>query len=1382
MNKIANFIIKFRYIIFGVIIAAAVVNALLIPQVTINEDETKYLPDSSNMREGLDVMEKEFEDLDMSSDKVMRIMFSGLAEAEKDGIQEQLENMQYVDSVDYDSGEDYNKGDYTLFIINTEYDVASDEGTQLSNEISETYSEKYNIVFDNGISETDSVLMIVILIAVAILFAILLAMSGSWIEPFLFMIVIGIAVVLNMGTNIFRESVSDTTFSIAAILQLVLSIDYSIILSNRYRQERLKCPDKVQAMKAALSNSFSSIASSALTTVVGLLMLVFMSFKIGEDMGVVLAKGVALSLLCVFLLLPTFLLWFDRIIKKTSKKVLPIPTGGLAKFSSRFRVPLAIFFVCLFAGAFIMQNMTAISFSVNEEDQIAEVFPENNSIVLLYNNKDADKVQAIADGIEDDEKVSSVISYPTMFGKMFTSKELADEINDMSSDMDMDEEVLSMIYYKYYKGDELPKIKLNEQVKFIQSHVLGSETFGDQMDDSIKDNIDKMVKYTEKDTLAKSMQPSELAEFFEMEEGDISKLLILYYKDREAPEMPYLTIGQFVDFLLNDILNNPDYSSMIGEGAASQIGTLSTLTDYDTVTVPITYGRAAELLGIDASQVKLLYVYYFANQDSYDPGKMDLNEFLDFLQNTVMTDSTFSSRFDADTADQIDTLSKFASKEEINSQMSAKKMADFMGIDADQVNSIYTYYYGTKEAKGKKLSIEAVVDYILNNDTFKETMDSDAAAKLETFSTLIQAVNSGTELTAKQLAKQTGMEEKQVTQLFQLYAMINQTEVESMTFDAFVDFLVNDILNDDNYASMIPEDAAASLAQAQQMISLIRAGKEYTASGIAEVLGMEESQAEQLYIMYFGSAKEDKTMSPLELVDYMLSDETISGRFDKSTLSKMNLLKTVMNSVNDGKKYTYSSLAELMDMDESTMKLLFVLHEAENDPSFGTLSIRTLVNYINEHGDTFGSMMGDYADNISLISRMINGVVEGAAYGYYDLADLMGMDAADLKMMYLLYSSKYGDISSWQLTPQEFIHFLVEEVFANEDYASQVSEDSRDTLTDMVPLVDAAVNDKALTAKKMYKLIHPLSDELDRKTVRLLYAYYGSVNNYDPEWKMSIEMLFNYLADDLMNDPDFESMFDDDARKDLYDYQDGINEGIDSLLGENYSLMSITTHYDEEANDTFDFIAKLNKLADDNLESDHYYIGSSVMNYEMSESFSGEMLFLSIITALAIFTIILLTFRNLLVPVILVFIVQCAVYITASVSFIQGYAINYLAYLIVQCILMGATVDYGILFTNYYRESRIEKGLDKLQALKESYKGSVHTILTSGLILVIVTGILGFGMHDGAIAPICRTISIGSLAAVILIMFVLPGLLALFDKAACGKFGRKHLTRVRVKR
>ena len=142
----------------------------------------------------------------------------------------------------------------------------------------------------------------------------------TWIEPLLYISAIGVAVMLNMGTNIVFENISFITQSMSAVLQLAISMDYSLFLFHRYLEERDKGLGVHQALASAVKASFSSISSSALTTVAGFLALVFMSYSIGTDLGLVLAKGIAFSFLCTITFLPLMILSLHRVIDKTRHK------------------------------------------------------------------------------------------------------------------------------------------------------------------------------------------------------------------------------------------------------------------------------------------------------------------------------------------------------------------------------------------------------------------------------------------------------------------------------------------------------------------------------------------------------------------------------------------------------------------------------------------------------------------------------------------------------------------------------------------------------------------------------------------------------------------------------------------------------------------------------------------------------------------------------------------------------------------------------------------------------------------------------------------------------------------------------------------------------
>ena len=319
MKKLADFLVDKRlwFFIAGMVFTA--ICFVLMFFVNINYDLTVYLAEDSAMREGLDIMQEEFPEMELPG--TFKIMFENLKESEKLKVKGELEEFDGVSSVTFEPGSiSYNTKSYTLYAINTEESASSYVEDVLSRMVKE-FGKEYTVhTYYNG--DPTNVLDILIPLALSLLAVLLLLLCRSYFEPILLVAAIGVAVVMNMGTNVIFESVSNMTFSIAAVLQLVLSIDYSIMLLHRYEQEREKLEgrDNVQAMKNAVENAASSIASSAFTTIVGFLMLLFMSFTIGTDIGLVLSKGVAFSLICVFTVMPSLILWSDKLLFKLKKK------------------------------------------------------------------------------------------------------------------------------------------------------------------------------------------------------------------------------------------------------------------------------------------------------------------------------------------------------------------------------------------------------------------------------------------------------------------------------------------------------------------------------------------------------------------------------------------------------------------------------------------------------------------------------------------------------------------------------------------------------------------------------------------------------------------------------------------------------------------------------------------------------------------------------------------------------------------------------------------------------------------------------------------------------------------------------------------------------
>ena len=237
MKKITDFIINKRYFILLIFIILAVYAGFLSTKVKTNYDIAKYLPATSETRIGMDIMEDEFAGTETSN---FNLMFKGLKNEEKEEIYNYLDGIEEIDEVDYDNTEKYNKDDYTLYVITVDDDADSKIATDTYNKVTEKYKD-YEIYTSGDIASRNKPVLEhwIIALAIGCALIILIIMCESYIEPFLFLTTILIAVVLNKGTNIIFESVSNITQGIVMILQLALSMDYSIMLMNRYEQKKV---------------------------------------------------------------------------------------------------------------------------------------------------------------------------------------------------------------------------------------------------------------------------------------------------------------------------------------------------------------------------------------------------------------------------------------------------------------------------------------------------------------------------------------------------------------------------------------------------------------------------------------------------------------------------------------------------------------------------------------------------------------------------------------------------------------------------------------------------------------------------------------------------------------------------------------------------------------------------------------------------------------------------------------------------------------------------------------------------------------------------------------------------------------------------------------
>lgn len=487
-----------HYILFLITLGLAVVCGIMMLHVNVNSDMTKYLPDDSQMKSGLEIITEEFGSAQMSGSDV-HVMFEGVKQNEVPGIRTLLDGYPDVQSVSYRYSAD---SLHTLFDLDVPKSVNQ---KALGKQISTRFGG--NCVVETSQDGATPPMSVMIFAAVLIM-VVLFVMAQSWFEPVVILLTAGLAILLNMGTNALLPSVSITTNFIGSILQAVLSLDYCIVLLNRYRQEQDEHTDRKTAgiaVNKAIRKAAPSILSSAFTTVVGLLMLCFMRLKIGADMGVVLAKGVVCSLICTFTAMPSLMLLFRRTINHTAKKAYVPPTDALAKFVARHKLPMAIGAALLFFGSWYLSRQTTIFFSAESESKIEKVFPSPNPFVLVYDTRDEDSVYVLVDKLLEQPGIQSVISYPTLMSQPLTPQEMSDHVRSLLTDFkDMmpegttvppealdviTPEMVQILYYMRTKPSEELSLSFPEIARFLHTHVATNPLFSDYLDKDMKSQI-----------------------------------------------------------------------------------------------------------------------------------------------------------------------------------------------------------------------------------------------------------------------------------------------------------------------------------------------------------------------------------------------------------------------------------------------------------------------------------------------------------------------------------------------------------------------------------------------------------------------------------------------------------------------------------------------------------------------------------------------------------------------------------------------------------------------------------------------------------------------------------------------------------------------------
>lgn len=513
MMKVATFIVDRRNLFFLIFIIMILFSVVSMNWVKVENELAAYLPDTTETRKGLDLMEKEFVTYGTA-----KIMVTNVSYDDAEKIEHKIENAKDVSMVSFDHTTDHFNNFSALYDITFAYKETDDRCLEALDAIEKDLSN-YDIYVstsmgDAAAEQIASEMQVVGILVAIIVVTVLIFTSQTYAEVPVLLLTFVASAIITMGTNFLMGTISFVSNSVTVVLQLALSIDYAVIFCNRYKEEHEKL-DIREADIVALSKAIPEISSSSLTTVGGLIAMMFMQYGIGRDMAICLIKAIFFSLMSVFLLMPGLIMLFGKLMDKTKHKSFIPKIPWVGKFAHKTRFIMPPIFLGIIIVAYIVSNKcpfvygySTIETPIQNETQlsdemIVESFGDSNMVALVVPNGSYDKEKKLLadlDACEEVDYTMGLANTEAMDGYMLTDKLSARELSEL---LDLDYEVAQLLYTAYAVNDEnyakivngisTYKVPLIDMVMFLYDEVEeGYVTVDDEMMDTLTDAHDQM--------------------------------------------------------------------------------------------------------------------------------------------------------------------------------------------------------------------------------------------------------------------------------------------------------------------------------------------------------------------------------------------------------------------------------------------------------------------------------------------------------------------------------------------------------------------------------------------------------------------------------------------------------------------------------------------------------------------------------------------------------------------------------------------------------------------------------------------------------------------------------------------------------------------------
>ena len=454
--KIGKAVVKCRFVILALSLLLLVPSVIGFMNTRVNYDMLVYLPEEIETMKGQKILEEDF-----GTGAICMLLAENMENKDVSALKEQIEQVPHVNGVLwYDSVMDISvpmkllpkklyetfvKGDATLMAITFDTTTSADETMDAVEAIrallgENCYLQGTSAVVTDTKNLTQHEEPIYVALAVALALVVSMLAMDSWIIPVFFLLSIGAAILYNMGSNIFIGEISYVTKAVAAVLQLGVTMDYSIFLWHSYCENKTKYDSNKDAMAAAIDATLQSVIGSSITTIAGFAALCFMSFTFGRDVGVVMMKGVLFGVIVCVTLLPSMILIFDRFIVKTLHKPLLPHFPKLPAFVAKHYRLILILFALIWIPAIYGYTRTDVYYNLDKSlprnlpslvasDELDEKFNMNNTMMILMDaNLETKDVQSMIEEIKATKGVDQVIGIDAFAGAGIPREMLPSEL------------------------------------------------------------------------------------------------------------------------------------------------------------------------------------------------------------------------------------------------------------------------------------------------------------------------------------------------------------------------------------------------------------------------------------------------------------------------------------------------------------------------------------------------------------------------------------------------------------------------------------------------------------------------------------------------------------------------------------------------------------------------------------------------------------------------------------------------------------------------------------------------------------------------------------------------------------------------------------------